>query len=330
MLGSIAGHPWTTPAQGFAVVTDAVHVTVAAAWTGGLVALLVMLRGASSRRSLVRRFAAVALVAVVAVVASGLVSAWLQLRTVTALWRTGYGRLLTAKVLAVAAMIGLGWANRRSIERSPPDTHGDATVTEGVPVGSARQLRRLVAAEVALAALVVALTAVLVNRPPGRDEASAPYSADRTTGDLVVQLTVDPARTGANQLHLYFFEAAGLPAAVDAVEVTARVGDVPPRVVPVEPVSPSHFSTYDASLTPGRALADRRHRRPPGPSRHRVLRGAHPMNPTTARHARAPGAHRPQAAAPGRPHTRDRRAGGHRRDRLPGDARNWRTACRRP
>ena len=89
----------------------------------------------------------------------------------------------------------------------------------------------------ALAALVVALTAVLVNRPPGRDEANAPYSADRTTGDLVVQLTVDPARTGANQLHLYFFETAGLPAAVDAVEVTARVGDVPPRVVPVEPVS---------------------------------------------------------------------------------------------
>ena len=66
-----------------------------------------------------------------------------------------------------------------------------------------------------------------------------------------MQLNVDPALAGSNQLHLYFFDAGGATASVDAAEVIARVGDVPPRVLPLQPVTPSHFSAYGVSLTPG-------------------------------------------------------------------------------
>lgn len=259
VLGSIAGHPWTTPARGVAVVTDAVHVVAAAAWAGGLVALLVVLPGSGRPRALARRFSALALWAVAAVVASGVVSAWLQLRSMPALWRTGYGRLLLAKVATVAVMVGLGWANRRRLAQAPagaPTGVAPAGAPTAIPTAiptaarSASGIRRLVAVEVLLAALVVALTALLVNRPPARDEASGPYSGERTSGDLVVQLTVDPARAGTNQVHLYFFGPDGAPAAVDATEVVARVGDVPPRVLPVQPVTPGHFTAPDAALTP--------------------------------------------------------------------------------
>ena len=54
VLGSISGHPWTTPARGLAVLTDAVHVVAAAAWVGGLVALLVVLPGSGQGRELAR------------------------------------------------------------------------------------------------------------------------------------------------------------------------------------------------------------------------------------------------------------------------------------
>ena len=75
-------------------------------------------------------------------VASGLLSAWLQLRSVPALWQTGYGRLLAAKVPTVAAMVGLGWANRRRLGRRPDNDNNPTTTTTDRErprhVGSAR------------------------------------------------------------------------------------------------------------------------------------------------------------------------------------------------
>jgi hypothetical protein len=66
----------------------------------------------------------------------------------------------------------------------------------------------------------------------------------------VIQMSVQPARAGTNEVHLYFFDQAGATVPIDAVEMTAAVGDVPPRRLTVVPVTPSHFSSYDATLTP--------------------------------------------------------------------------------
>jgi hypothetical protein len=78
---------------------------------------------------------------------------------------------------------------------------------------------------------------------------SRPFAATVEVPDLVVQLTMSPARAGVNDLHLYFFEAGGgATADVDAVEVTAAKGDIPARRLAVTPVTPSHVSVYGASL----------------------------------------------------------------------------------
>ena len=60
-----------------------------------------------------------------------------------------------------------------------------------------------------------------------------------------------PAR--ANSRHLYFFDEAGQPRAVDAAEARVQQGDLPPRRVDLVPIRPDHYSAAGVSLPqPGR------------------------------------------------------------------------------
>lgn len=241
MVPGLAGHAWTVEPRWAAVAVDTIHLAAAAVWIGGLAALLVTAPGSPSVGALARRFSAVALAAVAVVVVTGAVSGYLQVRSTAALTETGYGKLLVAKVAAVAALVALGWVNRRRLLALLP---GRDT------------LFGVVRAELALAVVVVALTAVLVNRPPARDEATGPFSATvATQNDPAggqVQLQVDPARAGQNDVHLYFLGGDGLPRAVDAIEITVGRAGVPPRRVTVTPVTPDHVSAYGVAMpSPG-------------------------------------------------------------------------------
>src|SRR5699024_4121989 len=79
------------------------HALVAAYWVGAFWPLLWHLR----RRQLpdsavvIRRFSRLAVVAVAGLVLAGIVLAIVQLGSVAALWQTGYGLILLAKIAAV-------------------------------------------------------------------------------------------------------------------------------------------------------------------------------------------------------------------------------------
>lgn len=244
VASALAGHPWTTDARVVAVAADVAHGLAVAVWAGGLVALARLRRrdrdGGTGVGAVARRFSSVALVAAAVVGVTGTASAWLQLAELEALWATGYGRLVLAKVTGFTLLVALGWLNRARLV---------ATVER-----SAATLLRSVRAEVVTVALVVAATAVLVDAPPARVTADRPFDDVVVVEDASAQLTVEPARVGANDLHLYFYDRTGTePLAVDAVAVQAAVADLPPRKLPVEPVAPTHVSVYGASLTsPGR------------------------------------------------------------------------------
>lgn len=221
---SASGHAWIVERRWLAVVADVAHLGAAAVWVGGLVAVAVVFGTVEDRSRLLRRFSAAALAAAVVVAASGTVSGYEQVGSLAALTGTGYGRLLLAKVAGFAGLVWLGWVNRRrllpALERS------------------AGLLLRNVRAEIGIAAAVVAVTAVLVGQAPARVTYSQPFAATESATDLTVQVNVSPARTGANTIHLYFFDAAGVAAAqVDAVEVTAATGTIPPRRLTVTPVT---------------------------------------------------------------------------------------------
>jgi copper transport protein len=177
---ALTGHAMATRPVGLSLLADILHVIAACAWLGTLLALLFaalpLVRGKRSREnigsgvlvaSLVRAFHPVALTCAAIVIGSGLVSAWLRLPTLSALWDSNYGRVLLLKLLFVAVVVVLGALNWR---RMLP-TLGDEQ--------SARRITRTASAELTVAALVLAITAILVSTSPP-DRAIAPSAVTVT------------------------------------------------------------------------------------------------------------------------------------------------------
>jgi copper transport protein len=236
VFASLGSHAWTADAPTLTVGSDIVHQLVAGCWVGGLVALLVAYPVLDDRREVVTRYSDAALTTAGLVLATGVVSAWLELGSVGAVWDSTYGRLVLAKAVGFAVLVGFGWWNRSRLIPALDRLAG--------------RLLQSIRIEVAVAALIVGFTAVLVNQPPPEGTGIGPFTGSARSDGLAVDLTVEPAEVGPNALHLFFFEVDGVtPAAVDAVEVTAAVGEIPPRRLDVTPVTPEHATISGASLT---------------------------------------------------------------------------------
>jgi copper transport protein len=157
---SFDGHTVTAGPRMITGLVDAIHVTGAAVWAGG-VGMLV-LTAANRRRLglptnlllLSVRFSVIASIAVVAVGGAGLALAWLIIDGPSDLVTTSWGRILVAKIVLVAAAGAFGFRNHRTLipnylrEPHNPDAHA--------------RLRWAVTIEAAVLAAVVVVTAVLV------------------------------------------------------------------------------------------------------------------------------------------------------------------------
>lgn len=292
LLAPVAGHPWTADPRALAVTADGLHLLAASVWVGLLFALAVSARRLPDGPAAVRAVSRSALVASLTLLVTGTVSAWLLLGSFDALLRTASGQLVILKVIGFATLVTLGWVNRTrlvpllgravGVEASdrlaprlvgvggsgPPDdgdTDDDDVPVEpsnagasGAPTGERRErgtldrLLRVVRVEVVVAALVLAVTAALVNQPPGRDVLAQPYAATEMVDGSTLLLEVAPAQAGTNRLHLYVTDATGNPAPVDALEVSVSREGIPPRKLAVEQISPDHAVAYGVSLpTPG-------------------------------------------------------------------------------
>lgn len=236
VVTSLAGHAWTASPRWTAVASDAVHLSAVGVWVGGLVALLIVLPTVTDRTAVTRRFSDLALATVVVVASSGSLSGWAQVRSVEALTSTTYGKLLVAKIVGFAVLLAIGWRNRARL----------VALVDRAATPLVRSLR----AEILVAAAVLVLTTALVVEPPARVALAQPFSSTLTEGDTTLQLSVAPARTGPNDVHLYFFTGTGqAPAPVDAVEIEASSATIPTRRLQVTPITPDHVSAYGASLT---------------------------------------------------------------------------------
>jgi len=262
LLAPVAGHPWTADPRQVSLTADALHLTAASVWLGMLAALLVAVPVLVDPDRAVRLVSGSAVVAAAVVAASGTVSAWLLLGSVDALTETASGQLVILKVIGFAAIVALGWINRSRLVpllHRAAATPAEAGAAEAAPAGTGpaetarRRLLQLVRAEVVVGALVLAVTAGLVNQPPGRDTLAQPYAEVRTVEELRMRLEVEPARAGDNTLHVYLTDTAGRPVRFDALEVKVSREGIPERKLDgVTPINPDHASVYGASLpTPG-------------------------------------------------------------------------------
>ena len=234
-LPSLGGHAWTASPVGLAVASDALHVLAAAAWVGALGVLVLSWDGTRERAA---AFSRMALVAAPLTVATGVLNAALQERSLSVLTDTTHGRLVLAKALGTVALLAFGWVHRRQL--------ADAARW------SARVLRTY-RAEVVVGLAVVAVTAVLVGTPPGREAARSaePVQMVKQAGDTTVRMEVSPAAAGPNDVHVYYLARDGSLARVDAAELKVSTGGVAPRAVPITPVTASHGVAEGVQLTPG-------------------------------------------------------------------------------
>lgn len=231
-----AGHPWTSSSRPVALVADVAHQVFVGSWLGGVVALLVSVRLLVDRTALVQRFSTLSLFTAAGTLLTGVVSGFLNVRELSGLTGTGYGQLLILKTVGFTVLCGFGWLNRN---RYLP-------ALERALNAFVRSLWR----STALGAVVLVLTAALVNQPPAVTTLRKPVEVRVVVDGALMQLVVSPARVGLNDLHMYFFDSDGGGGfSVDAVEITAATGDLPPRRLQVTPVTSSHQSAYGASLT---------------------------------------------------------------------------------
>lgn len=109
----LTGHSSSGGAHDLATNSLLVHLVAGALWAGGLLALLVhALRGGEHADVAARRFSAIALWCFVAMAFSGVINALVRIAPAD-LFRTEYGALVLAKVLALTLLGVLGYLQRR-------------------------------------------------------------------------------------------------------------------------------------------------------------------------------------------------------------------------
>ena len=114
---ALTGHAGHHNYSEVAVVSLGAHLIAAAVWVGGLLALVVHLRGYPDQlRVAVPRFSAVALCCVLAVGLSGVVESVVLLEEWNALLDTERGHLMIAKAAALAVLVVIGfWHRQRTV-----------------------------------------------------------------------------------------------------------------------------------------------------------------------------------------------------------------------
>jgi putative copper export protein len=131
----------------------ALHLASAAFWVGALGPLAILARDGDPRRigAVAARFGAAAMAAVGVLAAAGLYALSRFLGHASALWSSPYGMTMCVKLAFVAGLLSLAAINK--LKLTPRLLAGD--------LGAVRSLRRSIQAEMALAALILLVTAAL-------------------------------------------------------------------------------------------------------------------------------------------------------------------------
>src|SRR5262249_6858415 len=147
---------------------------------------------------------------VVALVASGIALAVVQLGTLDALWTTSYGLVLVAKLAAVLVLLALGGLNRYVL--TPRIVAGDA--------GAAARLATSVKFELAIVAGVLGLVALWRSTPPPRAAlavAASPVQVHLHAATVMADLRFEPIRAGARTVVIALWDGNFAPLPAKAV-----------------------------------------------------------------------------------------------------------------
>jgi copper transport protein len=235
----VSGHPIASPVPAVSIAVQTVHLAAAAVWVGGLVVLAgFVLRLANGRELgvILPVWSQWAAGAVSVLMLAGLTQAVIEIGVPEALVTTSYGRLLLVKVGLFAVVITVAGYSRRLVRMRLAASRPGA-------------LRVAVAVEAALLAGVLVVSSILVQTTPGRttaEGAELPAAIDFVAtleGQLYsLQVQVEPATKGNNNVHLYAYTLEGDPLPVEEWSASAALpaADVEPVEIPLLQLTDNH------------------------------------------------------------------------------------------
>jgi copper transport protein len=254
-LPAVGGHAGVQSPVAVLLPANVIHVVAMSAWLGGIAVLVLVLRAATARlepddrtrllAAVVGRFSALAGIAIAALLASGVVQGLVEVRSLPNLVETAFGRAVLVKAVLFAGIVSLGWMNRRRLLPALSRAAGDAR-------RAGLLLRRTLRAELLMGVAALAVTGALAGYAPSIAESTGPFSTDAALGPARLELTVDPARAGPNEIHVYLFARAS-GSQYDATKELTVTAELPERQIePIEleptKAGPGHYVISGAAL----------------------------------------------------------------------------------
>jgi copper transport protein len=155
---ALSGHASTAAPRSISATAVFVHAACVAFWIGSLLPLYAGIRAWPRCAAELRRFSRVIPLPLALLAASGLWLVFVQLDGMAALWETGYGRVLSCKLVAVAALLALAAVNRfRLVPR-----------LQMIGAAAVRPFAIALACELAIALSILGLVALWGFTPPPR------------------------------------------------------------------------------------------------------------------------------------------------------------------
>lgn len=245
LIGSIAltGHAGAgTGATGLIhMFADVVHLVSTGAWLGALPTLAWLLwrsRAEPARGPLAaevtRRFGRLALMAVAALLASGIVNTAILVGWPANPFATTYARALAVKIAAFVVILVLAAFNRFRLTPALPAP------------GAARALAGTVLGETALGLGILLLVGLLGTQPPAGHVHTSAAAINREaahvhihTSQAMADLIIDPGRAGATTATVQIWHEDYRPFAADRVRLTLEpaASDVPALTREAEPAA---------------------------------------------------------------------------------------------
>jgi copper transport protein len=257
-MPALGGHASVQSPKGLLLPANIVHVVAMAAWLGGIAVLVLVLRAATAAleggdrirllAGTVARFSALAGVAIAAVVLTGVIQSIVYLESFGQLLDTAFGRAVLIKSVLFVLICALGFVNRNRVlprlkaSAAAGDTAGQAGVL----------LRRVLRVELVVGLLVIAVTGALASYAPSSAATAGPFSTSVVIGDARMEVTVDPASVGPNEMHVYLFDRKSGAQFERVEELTVKASLPEKRIDDLElqptKAGPGHFTITGASF----------------------------------------------------------------------------------
>ena len=235
-----------------AIVLDYIHNLAAAIWIGGVIffAFTLLPSFANLKEELkekmslaaIPRFSIIIIITLGIVIISGPTLMWLLESDTSMITESTYGKLIIAKILLAAAMVGIGGYHQFGVQKK-----AERNLKSG-KIAVNKKLRRALKAEVVLGVILLGVVALLANGTLPEGEIQRAEAQERVSGLSTVEfadqtkfyIEILPFSTGSNIIKVQATDFEDNPLS-DLKEIKVKISNplrnISPIVIPMESVN---------------------------------------------------------------------------------------------